>query len=130
MKLATFSSKLASNEPLYVEIQDIKREESIEPNESSVENSKPFSFIQSSELKPENEDFRSKNHFNDLQARKQGPLKASYNDNGTGEEALLEEEEKVNFKSFQILKIIGSGAFGKIFLVFIYFFGTLSRFLR
>lgn len=33
----------------------------------------------------------------------------------------IQQEEKVNFKSFKILKVLGSGAFGKVFMVIFFF---------
>jgi len=65
--------------------------------------------------------------------------KAAFNENGESEEKLnkfseslsfkptrikdiiTEENEKIGFKSFFILKTLGSGSFGKVFLVFFFF---------
>ena len=115
-KLSTFSSKLAEEEPLYLEIPDIKREN--DTNESS----KTLSFESISpppeikEEKPKTSPPKNTLHYQAIQERVENHENQDFT-----EVILPEEEEKINFKSFQILKIIGAGAFGKIFLVCLFF---------
>jgi len=110
-KLSTFSSKLAEEEPLNLEIPDIKRENDL--NEQSKNLSIGLISPEIKEEKPKTSQLKSTLPHRTIQETWEN----RENQNPT-EVILLEEEEKINFKSFQILKIIGAGAFGKIFLVF------------
>lgn len=122
-KLATFSTKIAEDEPTCIEILDVQRKNS-ENNEAFSWNQQ-LSLDQSPELKheqPETSSPMKKDCLSyQITAQKRDSVKKSLENitqgNKLEENLLAEEDEKVNFKSFQILKIIGSGAFGKIFLV-------------
>ena len=123
-QLSNFNSKLAEDEQVFLEILDIKRE-NIE-NENPFETSKSLSIDMSPELKEKpKEIIPPKNYLSyktihekrsslKNNSEKKAQSKILQNEENP---PLIEEDEKVNFKSFQILKVIGSGAFGKIFLV-------------
>lgn len=111
-KLATFSTKIAESDTLIIEIQDLKRQqnenaEGVNWGKEASENSPPPQKIENQSSSERN----LKTQVVSDQYRTVKPVPAN-------EDPLLaEDDEKVNFKSFQILKIIGQGAFGKIFLV-------------
>jgi hypothetical protein len=116
-KLATFSTKIAEDEPLCIEIQDIKSQ--ITENNDEFGWNKAISYEQSPDLKKEQENPKNNSmNYKSIQKRNSSKKQTEIMSLIKAEEnLLLEEDEKINFKSFQILKVIGSGAFGKIFLV-------------